>query len=164
MANLIEQVGGNELQWDLARIQRDPTNLDNSYLGAAQLSPTAVLPAVWSLSWNNGSYPYIWSIKFSTDTAIAWTLYTVFGATALNVNGGMKLGKTSAAAIQILQAQVAAAPAVGNRIGGGYAAAGSYIEVLPGWLNMPFQLSLVLATATVVANCYATWWWAEYAD
>lgn len=165
MPNSVESTGRTERQWDLAAIERSPTNVDGMYVMQAQLSPTALLPACWVLAWNSNPNQYVWRVSFSTDTAIPWTLYFNFGTPALSGSTAVKIGNTGANPGSLSQAQVVAAPSVHNPIIGGYAGASSFTECLGNVpLVTPFQLSLVLATGAVAANCYCSIWWSEYID
>jgi len=159
----VEQVGAPELMWDLARLQRSPTGTDNSYAVAAQLSPTALLPAVWCLDFPAIPGPKIFRIAFSTDSAIQWTLYVAAANPAIAALTPYKLGNTINAATITPKGAVIAAPAVVALLDGGYAAANSYTVILqPGWLQAAGNKSVILATTAVAANCFASFWWAEY--
>jgi hypothetical protein len=165
MANSVNQTGRAELQWDVCAIQRNQLNIESAYNLTSQLSPTALLPACWSLSFNAAGFAYVHRATFSTDTAIAWTAYFAFGATALAGIAATKLGVSGAASNYNPQAAVAAAPAVSAALIGGYAAAGSITEIIARFpVMLPFQHSLVIVTAAVAANCAASIWWAEYTD
>lgn len=164
MSSYVEQLGLHENMWDAPRILRNPTNEDSEYKTGAQLSPTAVNPAVWVFHWINGIAPYTWQWFFSTDTAIAWTLFFISvnpGLTALTAG---KLGNTSGSSALSVQGAVAAAPAVSGFFNGGYAAAGSYFDILQGrCLKGTNNSGMALVTSAVAANCFSTWRWSEYA-
>jgi len=165
MAGSVNHTGRVELQWDLAAIQRNQLNLESAFNMTLALSATALLPACWSLSFNAAGFAYVHRATFSTDTAIAWTAYFAFGATALAGIAATKLGVSSLASNYNPQAAVAAAPAVSAALIGGYAAAGSITEIIARFpVMLPFQHSLVIATTAVAANCSASIWWVEYSD
>jgi hypothetical protein len=161
----VETIGQREGQWDLARIQRNPTKLDAAYAAAAALSPTAVTPACWALDGINTQPPYCFRLSFSTDTAIAWKLYYASSNAAIAQITGRALGACNGSGIAKARAQVVAAPAVVALLDGGFAAANSWVSILnENWLKLQPNTSLVLATSLVAANCFAAFWWCEYND
>lgn len=165
MANSINQTGRVELQWDDAAIQRNQLNLESAYAIWVALEPTSLLPACWALLGVNAVQPYIFKIAFSSDTAIAWTLKQHNQASAYTPFSPEKLGATSAANQCTPQAQVAAAPGAGQFIAGGFAAAGSYVDVLQGrWLLPTAGTGIILFTSTIAANCGCAIWWSEYSN
>ena len=165
MANSANQTGREELQWDQAAIQRNRLNIENAYAIWTPLAATALLPACWALLGANTVQACLFKLTFATDTAIAWTLKsrnTTSAYTALNPS---KLGGTNAANSCIPQAQVAAAPGAGEFIDGGFAAAGSYVDVLAGkWLLPPSSAGVILFTSAVAANVACAMWWTEYTN
>jgi len=168
MAPSIEQGGYQELQWDLARLQRNPQNMDAAFALSIQLSPTAVSPAVWMFDQSGvvTSGACIFKLTFSTDTALYWQLYNPAANIAPAGVGGFHLGNTSVASGVVIRSGVLAAPGVSSLIDSGYASAGSYTSIIlpPNIFKMEFTGKLCLATPAVAANCSATFWWAEPGD
>ena len=165
MANSVNQTGRVERQWDFAAIQRNQLNPENSYALWFGLSPTALLPAVWAINNNQTCVAYIWKLAFQTDTAIAWTVNNNQTNPAFTPLTAGLLGNTSVLPASTIMGQVAAAPALNGTIDGGFAAAGSYVDVI---LDQPLVLgtrhSLILFTAAVAANCGCAIWWSEYSN
>ena len=165
MAYTIEQIGARERMWDTARIQRSPTESEVARAACLQLSPTALLPAVWTFGWNGAAYPYVFRLAFSTDTALAWTMYDNLHQVNEAAAPTAALGNAGLTSSYKFGGAVIALPALGTSIDGGYASAGSYTDLLHGVIYVPrWDYGFVLATPAVIANCSLTIWWAEYND
>lgn len=167
MASSVEIIGAPEGMWDLPRILRNATIQDFIFCGSALLSPTAIAPATWALSWGSGNSPSVFKLAFSTDTAISWMLGVLGNQTSLANAGVTAIGRNPLAASTFshFQAQVVAAPGPPSWIDGGYVAAGSYTDILGSrWLQYGTGDAIVLTTSMVAANCSCTMWWVEYGD
>jgi len=155
--------GRAELQWDQAAIQRNRLDVENAFAIWTPLVATALLPACWALLGANTVQACLFKLAFATDTAIFWTLKSRNTTSAYTAFTPSKLGGTNVINSCIPQAQVAAAPGGGEFIDGGFAAAGSYVDVLAGkWLLPPLSTGVILFTSAVAANVACAMWWTEY--
>jgi hypothetical protein len=130
---------------------------DAAFTGYAKLAPTAALAGLWQF--NPAASLYLRAISFTTDTAIEWTLFwagiiaSVPAVTVRNAHGG------GGGASNTFFAGPLAPLAIASPVTSGFAPANSTTWLTP--QGFPFFTSatlLNLQTATVAANCAATFY------
>ncbi len=165
MANSAEQVGAPERLWDIPRIVSNRQNLQSGWAGNFTLSPTAVTPACWGINLPSGTNAYIWEILFSSDTAISFSVYQVFPASAFTARTANAFINGGAGPAATFRAAVVAAPAVNAQFSSGRVAAGFFGSIVgKGWMVASSSVQLVVVTGTVAATCDCTFFWTELSD
>ena len=127
-------------------------------IGAANLAPTAIAAACWQLSVTGFNACYLEELIFSTDTAIAVTLWSPLVGLALAAVPTLSLIPFGAAPNGVsFNAGLLAPPATSKVYLTGYLPAG-WCGSLLGRMKLLLNDTdlLVLQTAAVAANCAAT--------
>ena len=155
----IEQQGLPQRLWDIPRFAREASE----FSATADLAPTATTPAQWSLWSNANSTAYVFSIRFSTDTAIKISL----GRTVTNPNLGTNTTPNSLNLIATgsnmnTKAAVIAAIAPATALATYFCQANSVNELLaPAWIAATPARGLILTTSLVAANASLQFYWCE---
>jgi len=165
VALLYEQQPYPENLWDIPRLIRGVNGYAAEYKASYVLAPTALLPGFFALC-QTGAHPqiYCWSIRFSTDTAISYSLYARAVDPSIATHAITALGST-AGSLNHFEADVVAAPAGLFLMQNGFFSANDDKEIFaPSWWCSQEQSCLVLVTGLVAANVACTFAWTEMAS
>ncbi len=164
MAVRPEQFPGTESKWDIPHIARNDSNMLNAFCATFKLSPTLALPGNWLLWGQNKPPIYAWDIDISSDTAIEFTVGTIFLPDPLYTQRAIYVMSDNSGPTPVwkFEAQVAAATAFTNSLTGGFTQAGGLTHIFgKTWFVGPTTGGLYVTVAPVVANVYVTFWFTE---